>query len=125
MTAWPHDDLPGAGLVDEHELDAACWRKRVVIVTAEQAADMDECADWAARQRPQCVGTCETADGCSCCGGTCLTPQACEMPIACANEPPRVVDTLRRQRAITAVLCVVLGAVICAVSVAGYLRVPT
>lgn len=40
-------------------------------------------------------------------------------------EPPRVVDTLRRQRAITAVLFITLAAVICGVSLVGYLKVPT
>ena len=37
-------------------------------------------------------------------------------------EPPRVVDTLRRQRRITLFLAVVAGAVICAVSLIGYGR---
>lgn len=41
-----------------------------------------------------------------------------------AEPPPRVVDTLRRRRAITAWLAVTLAAVICGVCLAGYLRVP-
>lgn len=40
------------------------------------------------------------------------------------TKPPRVLDTLRRQRAITAVIFVALAAVVCGVCVAGYLRVP-
>lgn len=80
MTCWPYDeDTTPRGLLAECELDAACWRKRAIVLDKSAAHDMDECADWAARQRPQCVGTCETAEGCSCCaGGVCPTPQACE-----------------------------------------------
>lgn len=47
MSAWPHQDLPGAGTLDEHELDAACWRKRPVVLTREQIDGADSMADWA------------------------------------------------------------------------------
>ena len=57
---------------------------------------------------------------CSTCADECHTPQACERP-----EPPRAVDTLRRQRRVTLVIAIVLGAVICYVSIAGYFRAPT
>lgn len=77
---WPHDGLPGAGPLAECELDAACWRKRAIVLDIGAVRDMDECGDWATRQRPACLGTCETEEGCSCCGGECLTPQACEQP---------------------------------------------
>jgi hypothetical protein len=39
-------------------------------------------------------------------------------------EPPRVVDTLRRRRAINAWLAITLAAVVCAISLVGYFRVP-
>jgi hypothetical protein len=42
-----------------------------------------------------------------------------------ATKPPRVVDTLRRQRSITAVLFIGLAAIISAVCWAGYLGSPT
>lgn len=61
MSAWPHMDLPGAGLLDEHELDAACWRKRQISLTTEQCRAVDD-----------------TAGLCGSCGGDCPTPQACE-----------------------------------------------
>lgn len=63
MTTWPHTDLPGAGPLDEHEIDAACWRKRVITLTPEQCSAVDE-----------------TAGLCGTCGGHCSTPQACEQP---------------------------------------------
>lgn len=63
MSAWPHTDLPGAGRLSEHELDAACWRKRVITLTTEQCRAMDD-----------------TAGLCGTCGGTCSAPQACEQP---------------------------------------------
>ena len=62
MTCWPHENLPGAGKLDEHELDAACWRKRQIKLTADQCHAVDE-----------------TAGLCGVCGGECPTPQACEM----------------------------------------------
>lgn len=77
---WPHEDLPGAGRLDEHELDAACWRKRSVILTQQQCAAVDE-----------------TAGLCGVCGGECATPQACEQPEP--FQPPRAVrwfNALRR-----------------------------
>jgi hypothetical protein len=45
--------------------------------------------------------------------------------VARATKPPRVIDTLRRQRSITGALFIALGAAICAVCIAGYLRVPS
>ena len=67
MSTFPYDDLPGAGLIDEYEIDEACWRKRVVQLTQDQCAAVDE-----------------TAGLCGVCGGTCPTPDACQLP-----EPPR------------------------------------
>lgn len=61
---------------------------------------------------------------CQCCCRPTPRAEACT-DIGAHTEPPRVVDTLRRRRSITAVLFVALGAAICAVSVVGYLRVPT
>lgn len=100
MNLWPYDsDLMPAGPLGEHELDAACWRKRQVALTRDQTDGADSMADWA-------------------------QPMPAEAATELGAEPPRVVDTLRRQRAITAVLFVALGAVVCGVCVAGYLRVP-
>ena len=50
-----------------------------------------------------------------------VQPQPAECCTELGAEPLRVVDTLRRQRAITAVLFITLGAVICAVSLVGLL----
>lgn len=61
VSAWPHFDLPGAGPLGEHELDAACWRKRSIVLTDAQLRAVDE-----------------TAGLCGVCGGECPTPQACE-----------------------------------------------
>lgn len=64
MSAWPHTDCPGAGPLGEHELDAACWRKRSIVLTTDQVRDVDD-----------------TAGLCSTCGGeNCPTPQACQQP---------------------------------------------
>ena len=76
MSAWPYTpELPGAGRIDEHELDAACWRKRVSHLTRDQLLAVDE-----------------TAGLCGICGGDCPTPQACELPAAA----PRVFFLLQR-----------------------------
>lgn len=98
MTCWPHQDLPGAGPLDEHELDAACWRKRHITLTAEQCRAVDD-----------------TAGLCGSCGGECPVPAACEV----------AERAHRKQRRVTLILGVCLGAVICAVCVTFYLRVPT
>ncbi len=104
MTPWPYSDTMFPHLpCGEWELDAACWRKRQTVLTPDQVRAVDE-----------------TAGLCGVCSGECPSPQACERP-----EPPRVVDTLRRQRAIALFLAVLLGAVICGVSLVGYLRVPS
>lgn len=63
MSAWPHTDLPGAGRLDEHELDASCARKKVVHLTLDQCRAMDD-----------------TAGLCGTCGGECPSPQACQQP---------------------------------------------
>lgn len=78
MSTWPHNDLPAAGPLGEHELDAACWRKRQVILTQQQCAAVDD-----------------TAGLCGVCGGKCPTPQACERadPLPPA-QPPRWVRAL-------------------------------
>lgn len=62
MSTWPHIDIPGAGLLDEHELHDACARKRVIRLSDEQMRAVDE-----------------TGGGCGTCGGDCASPQACEM----------------------------------------------
>ncbi len=98
MSAWPHTDLPGAGRLDEHELDAACYRKQHIRLTHDQLCAVDE-----------------TAGFCGTCGGHCTTPQACEQPERVAH---------RKQRRVIVFLGIALGAVICAICWAGYLRVP-
>lgn len=99
MTSWPYDsDLMPAGALGEWELDAACWRKRQIALTAEQCHAVDE-----------------TAGLCGVCGGECPVPQACQ----------QAERTHRRQRAVIVVLAVVLGAVIAAVCWVNYLRVPS
>ncbi len=60
---WPFEDLPGAGPLGEHDIDAACWRKRQIVLTPEQCHAVDE-----------------TAGLCGSCGGHCPAPQACEQP---------------------------------------------
>lgn len=115
MSTWPHTELPGAGPLAECELDEACWRKRAVHIEPVHAAAMDECADWATRQRPACVGDCETAAGCSCCGGKCPTPQACEQPE----------DVHARQRRGIARVLMTAGAAMLAACLWAYLRAPT
>lgn len=97
MTCWPHEDLPGAGPLDEHELDAACWRKRQIVLTPEQSRAVDD-----------------TAGLCGACGGHCPAPDACQLP-----------DNHKRQRRVILFLAVALGAVLCTVCLAAYLRVPS
>jgi hypothetical protein len=67
------------------------------------------------------LGGCDCSlalDECQCMCRPAVEPgEACT---AIGAEPPRVVDTLRRQRRITLVIAIVLGAVICAVSLIGY-----
>ena len=78
MKLWPYD-CPGAGKLDTSDLDAACWRRRHITLTPEQAHDMDD-----------------TAGLCSSCGSAqCATPQACERaePLP-PVQPPRWVREL-------------------------------
>lgn len=63
-STWLNQDLPGAGTLDEHELDDACSRKRVILLTPDQCAAVDE-----------------TAGLCGVCSGECASPQACERPL--------------------------------------------
>lgn len=78
MSAWPYD-CPGDGPVDEHELDAACWRKRSIVLTSDQCRAVDD-----------------TAGICGTCGGHCATPQACEQPENLSGFP--LEPLLRRYR---------------------------
>jgi len=62
---------------------------------------------------------------CQCCCRPLPAPAEACTELGAETEPPRVLDTLRRQRAITAVLFIVLGALISAASWVGYFRAPT
>lgn len=64
MSAWPHNDLPGAGLLAECDIEAACSAKKVIVLKREQVEGTDDMSDVA----------------CSTCRGRCGAPQACHQP---------------------------------------------
>lgn len=66
---------------------------------------MDSTAEWAHQHR----------DECGFCGGKCPAPQACQQPDLTTHH--------KRQRRSIVVLAVIVGSTLCAVCIAGYLRV--
>lgn len=107
MSHWPYtSDMQGTGALGEWELDAACWRKRSILLT-----------------RDQCLAVDETAGLCGHCGGECETPQACEVAPSASPRQPRFAFLLADafERAPGRTMLIVCAVVLALYGVAGKL----